>query len=394
MPWVRRLTGDQFGPTRLIPLAFFTGYLVLGHFLGEPGAWRIPAFIGVLLLIRGGVWPLGVAIGEAALVVVASLMSGPAAVSAMITLAGLALLELAIRRPLRQSAIGALALIAAYFVGSLNAPPDGYLAAPALGIIVFGDILNGGVLIPLLLGACIRLAARQARVRAEERGATAVREARQAERTEIARELHDLVAHHVASMALRVGIAREVVPDIDPRVRAVLDDVHGSATTALADLRRLVGVLRDPATEAAGSRLVHVDPADLPAVVNQVIDLSARAGLEVERDVDPAIATLDSVRGLAVLRLVQEGLTNVTTHAPGARATVRVDLTQDEVSVEIINEGSTPEHQQPLPATESGYGLIGLRERVELIGGTLTAGPRGKGWRLHAIMPVTVPEFS
>jgi signal transduction histidine kinase len=393
MPWVRRVTGDQFGPTRLIPLAFFTGYLVLGHFLGEPGAWRIPAMAGVLLLIRGGVWPLYVAIGEAALVVVASLMPDPPAVSAMISLAGLALLELAIRRPLRQAAIGALALIAAYAIGSLNAPPEGYLAAPALGIILFGDILNGGVVVPLLLGACIRLAARQGRVRAEERGAAAVREARQAERTEIARELHDLVAHHVASMALRVGIAREVVPDVDPRIRVVLDDVHNAATTTLTDLRRLVGVLRDPATDAAGSRLVHVDPADLPAAVNQVIDLSALAGLEVEHRVDPAIANLDSVRGLAVLRLVQEGLTNVTNHAPGARATVRVELTGDEVHVEVIDDGGAQERPQPLPGTESGYGLVGLRERVELIGGALTAGPRGGGWRLRATMPMTVPEL-
>jgi signal transduction histidine kinase len=392
MPWVRRVTGDQFGPTRLIPLAFFVGYLVLGHFFGEPGAWRILALAGVLLLIRGGVWPLYVAIGESVFVVGASMMGGPA-VSAMTSLASLALLELAIRRPLRQAAIGALALIAAYAVGSLYSPPEGYLAAPGVAVIVVGNTLNGGVLVPLLLGACIRLAARLARVRAEERGAAAVREARQAERTEIARELHDLVAHHVASMALRVGIARAVVPDLDPKVRVVLDDVHGSATTALADLRRLVGVLRDPATGGAGSHLVHVDPADLPAAVNQVIDLSARAGLEVERDVDPAIATLDSVRGLAVLRLVQEGLTNVANHAASAHTTVRVDLTGHEVHVEVTDDGGAAERPQPLPGTESGYGLAGLRERVELIGGTLTAGPLGKGWRLRATMPVAVAEF-
>jgi signal transduction histidine kinase len=294
-------------------------------------------------------------------------------------LASLALLEVAVRRPLWQAAVAALTLSLAYLVNVIAR----YNYGRGMNEYAYGQVFlweGGGVVIPLLLGAWLRLVL----LRAKERRLRDLREAREAERTEIARELHDLVAHHVASMALRVGIARAVVPDLDPRIGAVLDDVHTSARTALADLRRLVSVLRDPSTGGGGTRVVHVDPADLPAAVTEVIDRGTRAGIEVTGHVAPLIATLDAVRGLAVLRLVQEGLTNVAKHAAGARAMVRVDVVDGETRVEVTDDGGVP---GPLPATESGYGLIGLRERVEVLGGTLTAGPGGDGWRLHATLP-------
>jgi signal transduction histidine kinase len=179
------------------------------------------------------------------------------------------------------------------------------------------------------------------------------------------------------------------VPDLDERVGAVLDDVHSSAKTTLADLRRLLTVLRDPAAGSAETRSVLVDPAELPAAVMAVIDRCAQAGLEIDRHVDPEISTLDSVRGLAVLRLVQEGLTNATKHAgAGATATVRVDVLDGEVRVEVTDDGGTPDQRSPLHSTNSGYGLIGLRERVELVSGTLTAGRSGRGWRLRATLPM------
>lgn len=387
----------QYGRLRLLPPLVFAGYLLLGWIFGKSSDdWRVVAFVAVVLLVGGGRWPLPVALGEAVLLAVASFVSD-AAVAGISTLASLALLELAIRRPLRQAAVGALVLAAAYFVVAyFVARSYGFgmdvAYGKALGIVVGGYVLGGGVAIPLLLGAWLRLVL----IRKKERHLRDLRSARQAERTEIARDLHDLVAHHVASMALRVGVARAVVPDLDPRVRAVLDDVHGSAATTLADLRRLVGVLRDPSTGESGSRLVHVDPDDLPAAVSEVIDRNVRAGLEVDGHVDPAIATLDSVRGLAVLRLVQEGLTNVAKHAAGARATVRVEILDGSlggtVRVDVTDDGGAPNRQPPLPATASGYGLIGLRERVSVIGGTLTAGALGgrrRGWRLRATLPVT-----
>jgi signal transduction histidine kinase len=385
--WVGRVVGGRFGPARLLPLLICPGYLLLL----EPAAPGLAGWAVVLasagLFLAGGVWPLAVAVGESLLVVVASQVPDMTAVTVKV-LAGVTLFELAIRRPLRHTLIAAAAQCAVYFAVVPYEPTlTGILGVCYRLVVVVGA--------PMLLGAYLRSsvqAVAQARARAadaEERRELAARSARQAERTEIARELHDLVAHHVSSMALRVGVARAVVPDLDQRVGAVLDDVHSSAKTTLADLRRLLTVLRDPAAGSAETRSVLVDPAELPAAVMAVIDRCAQAGLEVDRYVDPRISSLDSVRGLAVLRLVQEGLTNATKHAgAGATAAVRVEVLDGEARVEVTDDGGTPDQRSPLPAAGSGYGLIGLRERVELVSGTLAAGRSGRGWRLRATLPM------
>jgi signal transduction histidine kinase len=369
---------EPLGPARLLPLGIACG--VLG-FTGSGGAaWAVGVGAAGIFLI-GGRWPLAVAIGEAVLVVMEhQLMEGTPHVAG--TMAGLALCELAIRDPVRRTVIAALVLSAAYY---LVIPYD----RTFFGVLRVGHDLVAMVAAPMLLGICVRLARQavvQARARGEERRELAVREARQAERKDIARELHDLIAHHVSSMTLRVGVARAVVPDLDPRVGEVLDDVHRSAKTTLTDLRRLVTVLRDPLSPADDSRSLLLDPADLPAEISAVVERGRQAGLTVDHQLGPAIGTLDSARGLAVLRLVQEGLTNVTKHAgAGARVEVQVECQGDQVVVEVTDDGGAL--QRPA-APQSGYGLVGLRERVELVGGRLTACPAADGWRLRAVLPL------
>jgi signal transduction histidine kinase len=230
---------------------------------------------------------------------------------------------------------------------------------------------------------------------AEEGRLEGERAARLAERTDIAREVHDLVAHHVASIALRTAVAREVLSDLDPRVVTVLDEVHDAATVALGDLRELVSVLRDPTAVAqAGEPLAQgmVDPADLPVLVQAVIDRSSAAGLVVEGTVDPAVAHVDAVRALTVLRIVQEGLTNVTKHArPGARTIAQVAVRGGAIHVLVTDDGGVrpgPANGSALPRLPAGHGLTGLTERVGLLGGTLSAGPDGAGWRLAVALPL------
>ena len=144
---------------------------------------------------------------------------------------------------------------------------------------------------PLLLGLVIRTTrelGRQAEERAAEeqrRHESESRAARADERSAIARELHDVVAHHVASMVLRVGVARHVLPDLDPRVAEVFDDVHGTGTAALADLRRLVAVLRDPDGVRGDAALTAIEPAALPAALGAV-ETARRAGVTVDADID------------------------------------------------------------------------------------------------------------
>ncbi|WP_435068047.1 sensor histidine kinase [Amycolatopsis thermoflava] len=377
--WVGRAVGDRFGPARLLPLVIGPGYLLLVQRPEPTPADWVVVFAAAGVFLAGGVWPLAVA-GVESLLILAAHQWADATPVAVKVLAGVAVFELAIRRAMRTALLGAAVLTAVYFVlGTYDHVLTGVLAVGYRVLTVVGG--------PLLLGAYLRAGVRavaQASARAEEaeaRRELAARGARLTERTEIARELHDLVAHHVASMALRVGVARAVVPDLDPRVGEVLDDVHASATRTLADLRELVSALRDPAS--VRDHGVLIETASLPAAVESVIGRSRQAGLAIDCHVDPAIAALDSLRGLAVLRLVQESLTNVAKHAgPGARAHVRVDAGGGQVLVEVTDTGGARGG-----GGEPGYGLVGLRERVDLVGGTLEAGPHGDGWRVRALIP-------
>ncbi|WP_226961336.1 MULTISPECIES: sensor histidine kinase [Streptomyces] len=385
MTWLTEAVSDRRGPVRLLPLLVGTGYLLLLH-AGQPtpADWAF-ALASALLFVPGGYAPLSMLVAQSALLVAAEALGDATPVVVKVT-AALALVELAARRAPRVALLGGLAPVAAHVVVRVGCVECG----DAVGL---GYVLVVLVAAPLLLGcwlraACQNLAQAEARAQeAEERRELAAVGARLAERAELAREVHDLVAHHVASMALRAGVAREVLPDLDPRVRTVLDDVHGSATTALVDLRRLVAVLRDPASVTDPTRSLLVEPAELPAAIASVVERSGRHGLVLTSRVDPGVAALDALRGLAVLRVVQEGLTNVAKHAGvGTRTRVSVALADGAADVEIHDGGDgVPAPDRLL--VDSGYGIEGLRERVALLGGTVTAGPEGRGWRLRATVP-------
>ncbi|WP_433366875.1 sensor histidine kinase [Actinoplanes sp. CA-142083] len=203
-------------------------------------------------------------------------------------------------------------------------------------------------------------------------------------------------------MVLRVGVARHVIPGLDPRVADVLDDVHGTGTTALTDLRRLVEVLRGPGGVQSDAALTAIEPGALPAALGAAVDTARRTGLTVEADIDEAVGGVDSVRGLAVLRLTQEALTNVAKHAgPTARACLRITVDDDAVTWEVADDGGSatpsalkgPGFSAPSvgpgagSGTVGGHGLIGMRERVEVLGGKLTAGPSGTGWLVRTVLP-------
>ncbi|RAO33243.1 Histidine kinase [Micromonospora noduli] len=255
---------------------------------------------------------------------------------------------------------------------------------------VVGLALEVGV--PVLLGLVIRTnreLSRQAveRAVAEQRQhASESRAARADERSAIARELHDVVAHHVASMVLRVGVARHVLTDLDPRVGEVFDDVHGTGTAALAELRRLVAVLRDPDGVRGDAALTAIEPSALPAAIGASIDRARQAGVTVEADLDPAIGSLDAVRGMAMLRLTQEALINVAKHAgTSALAHLVVAVRDGAVHWEVTDNGRGG-MPTGVPAG-GGHGITGMRERVEVLGGRLEAGPTDTGWRVRTVLP-------
>jgi signal transduction histidine kinase len=197
------------------------------------------------------------------------------------------------------------------------------------------------------------------------------------ERARIARELHDVVAHHMSLIAVRAETAPYRLSDVPEPVRAEFQSLSAAAREAMADMRRLLGVLRhdQPSERSPQPRL-----SDLPVL----IDAARQAGVCVELT---ALAALDQVPagvGVCAYRIVQESLSNASQHAPGAAVTISVDHDAGAVLLRVANgPGESAGH------SGDGHGLVGMRERVELLGGSLSAGPApGGGFVVSAVLPL------
>ncbi|MER7499142.1 histidine kinase [Nonomuraea pusilla] len=289
-------------------------------------------------------------------------------------------------------AIGVFAMRVASWAWTLAAYGTGCLLA-AIAVVGPGtDVtaLRVGVLMtlvatPIAIGRYLgvrRAAAAAERLRAEESARLAVAQVRAdqlAERERIARDVHDIVAHHVGAMVLRASAARYAAPE--GPVADALADIRETGHQVLEDLRGLLDLLRDPERQPG----LLADPAD---VVRESAERMAAAGLVVDLDLDPATDQAPLVARASAARIVQEGLTNVLKHAgPGTRVRVTVAPAAEGLAVEIRN-GRPPTAIERLPS--SGRGLAGMRERVRALGGTLSAGPdEDGGWRLLASLPGT-----
>jgi len=207
-----------------------------------------------------------------------------------------------------------------------------------------------------------------------------------AERVRIARELHDVVAHHVSVMGVQAGAAR-VVLDHDPaQTKAALTRIETGARSALEEMHRLLGVLRDPDSPALPSDGDAEPPPPGLDGVPALVEQARSAGLRVEwTSVGDAVPVPDGV-GLTAYRVVQEALTNTLRHAGATRVDVRLRYLPGAVEVEVVDDGrggSGP------PATRRGLGLAGMRERVAVHDGDLEVGPRpAGGYRVRARLPL------
>ncbi|MFG1800504.1 sensor histidine kinase [Micromonospora carbonacea] len=210
-------------------------------------------------------------------------------------------------------------------------------------------------------------------------------QARAAERTRIAREMHDVLAHKVSLIALYAG-ALELHAGTDTRLKEGTALIRVTAREALAELRDVLGVLRTTADQSPTSDgSASVEPVDYRlADLTALVDASAHAGHPVE--LHESAGPLPAATARVVYRVVQEGLTNAHKHAPDALTTVTVARADDGgVTVTVHNDlGATP-----LDLPGSGVGLVGLAERIRLVGGSLHAGPvTGEGgWQLRAVVP-------
>jgi signal transduction histidine kinase len=203
-----------------------------------------------------------------------------------------------------------------------------------------------------------------------------------AERARIARELHDVVAHHVSLMAVQAEAAASLLPAQPEQARQSVDIIGDTARQALTELRRLLGVLRGPADRR---------PATAPAAsltdLGDVLAKVREAGLPVEYEVTGTPAVLAPGIELTAYRIVQEALTNTLRHADAAQARVIVSYEPGYVTLSVADSG--PRRAEPPARSSSGFGLAGIAERVASCGGSLTVGPSSPaGFALTARLPV------
>ncbi|MFC7892558.1 sensor histidine kinase [Streptomyces sp. NPDC057381] len=206
------------------------------------------------------------------------------------------------------------------------------------------------------------------------------------ERTNIARELHDVVAHHMSVVAIQAEAAPYRVENPPPELERAFTTIRENAVAALTELRRVLGVVRAEDYEAPDAPQPTL--ADLDALLANVRD----AGLSVDKAVTGAVRELPPGVELSAYRIVQEALSNSLRHAPGAAARVEVSYVLGGLGLRIVN-GPMPEPSLVKPSPGAGHGITGMRERVTMLNGEMTAGPTDDGgYEVAVFLPVTVPS--
>jgi signal transduction histidine kinase len=224
----------------------------------------------------------------------------------------------------------------------------------------------------------------------EREQAEALRRATEHERARIARELHDVVTHNVSVMVIQAGAARKVMDATPDQAREALLAVEASGRAAMAELRHVMGLLTmdSDGTDPAGTAELTPQPGldRLEALVARVRNAGVPVGLTMAGQPRPVPSGVE----LTAYRVVQEALTNTVKHAAGAAATVVVEYGADHLRVEVTDTGGAPHATAATGGvTGSGHGLIGLRERLAVYGGTLRTGPRlSGGYRVNARIPL------
>jgi signal transduction histidine kinase len=202
--------------------------------------------------------------------------------------------------------------------------------------------------------------------------------AAEAERLRIARELHDVLGHTISVMSIQAAAVRRRLLPEQEQEKAALTAVEEAARQSVVELRRLLGLLRD------GDLDTHGDLGS-SAQLMTIVDDARRAGASVSVDGIELVDQLPSGLATTVVRIVQEGLTNVLRHAPQAQAAVSFRRTGKGLSVSVVDDGAGTVAR----VGTTGFGLVGMRERVAVFGGRLVAGPRaGGGFELVAELPV------
>ncbi|MBD8585395.1 two-component sensor histidine kinase [Frigoribacterium sp. CFBP 8766] len=367
--------GEFYGAFRSIPAAQTTAVLVLAVAQCLPLAFRRRSPVATLLaisIVQAGlltVLPSGLAVWTAAPVVAAytvgTLLTTRAAVGWLLVAVGIAS---------AGAAVGAAGLVKQGLGALPGLSPVG-ASVEALALVATAVLVNG---ISASVGSWVALRRRHdsdSRARAVEsveHHETLTRSAVAAERTRMARELHDIAAHHLTGLVVQAGAAERLV-DVDPeRAKESLRSVRSQGRETLDSLRSIVGILRETGDDATGT-------APVPGLrdVGGLVAAARAAGTVVDERVEGELPTLAPLADVTAYRTVQEALANARRHAPGA--SVQLTTTVRQGRLVVVVENAVP--RGPASSAPAGYGLVGMRERAALVGGLLEAGVVGTGPR-------------
>jgi signal transduction histidine kinase len=294
--------------------------------------------------------------------------------------------------------INVAALAAFYRLGTSDDPVRkvivvaGTVVVTLLTMVGFGDEstraaleASGYVVVAVLFGEVIRnrrLLVEEYAQRARQAEAEAARKVTQ-ERLRIARDVHDVLAHTVAVMTVQAGVAADAIERDRDTATSAVDTIRRAGREAMEEIRATVAVLR------LGSE--HGSTAPPPRIdrIGDLVDAMREQDLEVEVDIALSGRPLPELVELTVFRVVQEALTNVVRHSEATTATIRIQERDTGLTVEVADDGADPPG-----SSAAGYGLRGMSERVESIGGILRHGHDGTGWIVRAELPVPAPHVT
>ncbi len=375
--------GEFYGANRSIPTAQIVAVIVLALVQHVPLALRrvrpVTALLAVAVLQAAllAVLPTGLALWTAAPVVtaytVATLRPTRAVVGAVLAAVGI-------------EAVGATVGASALVKDQLGAPAglgEVGVVVEALALVASAVLING---VSAAVGSWVALRRahdRDARARAAEgveHQATLTRAAVAAERTRMARELHDVAAHHLTGLVVQAGAAERLVDGDPERAKESLRSVRAQGRETLDALRSIVGILRETGDGPSGT-------VPVPGLgdLGDLVDQARASGAVVDSHVDGTLPSLAPLADVTAYRTVQEALVNARRHAPGATVELRLRATAESLVIVVEND-------LPLSRATSGgggFGLVGMRERADLVGGRFDTGVTAEGqWRVRLELPV------
>ncbi|MER5785067.1 histidine kinase [Streptomyces mobaraensis] len=360
-------------------LVTFTVFLMF-QALVQGGTPATSLFVGVPILLTL-VRPIGAWWCSVAVIFLSSVTAVGSGLSMSIPFAVHALVMVLVAMRSRPRVAGEMWLATAGIGGFLTVIHPVLATSSLFEYLVISGVLLFAVLAFRVLRESREQVAVQAAVTQVERSRRTVLE----ERTTIARELHDVVAHHMSVVAIQAEAAPYRVQDTPPELAAAFATIRENAVAALTELRRVLGVIRSDSSDV-------FDAPEAPQPTLDALDgLLAnvrQAGLTVEHVVTGSVRPLPQGVELSAYRIVQEALSNVLRHAPGAEARVEVSYVLGGLGLRVVNG---PPDRTAKPSPGAGHGVLGMRERVGMLGGEMTAEPTADGgYEVSAFLPVDI----